>query len=263
MSTRRAVLFSFVVAFALLGVSISAESPHWDYGTEHGSSAWGRLDPAYATCASGKSQSPVDLPSKAPTMSAEQKAKLGPATVSIGHGAHIADVLNNGHTVQVNYAGADTLTLGGTSFALVQYHFHSPSEHTVDGRHSPMEMHLVHKSAEGKLAVIGVLIEEGPANASFDPVWTKLPKDEGADRKLGKLDVDVDRLLPSERTAYWYEGSLTTPPCSEGVEWFVMTAPIRLSSGQIKAFRDIIRGNNRPTQPLNGRGIVIEPLPYK
>jgi len=267
---QRIVLSSVLAVVALAGLAVAqqakapaAEAPHWDYGQEHGPAAWSALNPDWATCSAGRNQSPIDLPSKAPALSAEQKAKLGPAAVTVGHGAHIADVLNNGHTIQVNYAGADTLVFGGASFALAQYHFHSPSEHTVDGKHFPMEMHLVHKSADGKLAVVGVLVEEGAANTAFEPVWGKLPKDKGADRSLDAVSVDVDQLLPKHRTAYWYDGSLTTPPCSEGVKWFVMKTPIQLAAGQIQAFRDIIQGNNRPTQALNGRTVATEAVAYK
>ena len=241
----------------------AAEAPHWDYGAEHGPASWSKLDPTWATCSAGKSQSPIDIPSKAQPMPAEQAAKAGGAAVTVGHGAHIADVLNNGHTIQVNYAGADTLVVGGTSYALAQYHFHGPSEHTIDGKHFPMEMHLVHKSADSKLAVVGVLIQEGSANAAFEPVWAKLPKSKGEDRALGELTVDVDQLLPKAREAYWYDGSLTTPPCSEGVKWFVMRAPIQLSAAQIQAFLGIVHGNNRPTQPLNGRSVTTAALTYK
>lgn len=259
---KRIVCATLAAPFALAGLVI-AETPHWDYGQERGPSAWGKLDSDWATCSAGHHQSPIDLPSKAAALTAEQKAKRGPASVTVGHGAHIADVLNNGHTIQVNYAGADTLAVGGVNFVLVQYHFHSPSEHTVDGKSFPMEMHLVHKSVDGKLAVVGVLVREGAANPAFEPVWAKLPKEKDADRALGALSVDVDRLLPKDRSAYGYDGSLTTPPCSEDVTWFVMQTPIELSADQIEAFRAIIHDNNRPTQPLNDRRVAIEAVAYK
>lgn len=170
----------------------------------------------------------------------------------------MADGINNGHTIQINYAGADTLTIGNDSYALVQYHFHDPSEHTVNGKHSPMEMHLVHQSAAGKLAVVGVLIDEGAHNKAFDPVWANLPKQKGMETHYSAVTVDVDGLLPAVRTSYRYDGSLTTPPCSEGVSWIVMSTPIQLSAAQIGVFMQLIRDNNRPTQPLNGRGVITD-----
>jgi len=181
-----------------------------------------------------------------------------PAELKIAHHEHVADGINNGHTVQINYPGADTLTLGDQSFGLVQYHFHGPSEHTIDGRHTPMEMHLVHKSGTSTLAVIGVLIEAGAHNAAFDPIWSNLPAQKGQETHYPAVKVDVDALLPAVRAAYRYDGSLTTPPCSEGVKWVVLSTPIQLSAEQIKAFTQLIPDNNRPTRALNGRTVTSD-----
>ena len=147
---------------------------------------------------------------------------------------------------------------GDARFTLVQYHFHAPSEHTVGGKHYPMEMHLVFGSNGGALAVIGVLIEEGAHNAAFDPVWSHLPKAKGVESHLEHVKVGIDDLLPKVHTSYRYDGSLTTPPCSEGVKWFVMTTPVALSPEQIAAFTALVKENNRPAQPLNGRAIVTD-----
>jgi carbonic anhydrase len=178
--------------------------------------------------------------------------------LKIAHHAHVADGINNGHTIQINLPGGDTLTIGSDTYALAQYHFHNPSEHTVSGRHSPMEMHLVHKSAAGALAVVGVLIDEGAHNSAFDPIWANLPNAKGIETHYPSTTVDVDALLPVIRTTYRYDGSLTTPPCSEGVKWILMTTPIHLSKAQITAFTQLIPDNNRPTQPLNGRRVVTD-----
>ena len=179
--------------------------------------------------------------------------KFPPASLRILHQEHVADAINNGHTIQVNYSEGDTLTVGDSAYQLAQYHFHAPSEHTIDGRHFPMEMHMVHTNADGHLAVIGVLIVEGAHNPAFDPIWTNLPAKTGTEHHLEHIKVDVDSLLPVERTTYRYDGSLTTPPCSEGVKWFVMTNPIALSKAQIAAFTVLFPHNVRPVQPLNGR----------
>jgi carbonic anhydrase len=181
------------------------------------------------------------------------KTSYVPAQLRIVHHEHVADVVNNGHTIQVNYPAGSTLVLGERSFALAQYHFHSPSEHTLEGRPFPMEMHLVHKSGDGKLAVLGVFIQEGAANPAFAPVWDNLPQEKGVEVHLEHVTVDVDELLPAERKGFRYQGSLTTPPCTEGVEWLVLATPITLSAEQIAAFRALVHGNNRPIQPLNGR----------
>ena len=170
----------------------------------------------------------------------------------------MADAINNGHTIQVNYSEGDTLSVGEQSYELNQYHFHSPSEHTLEGNHFPMEMHMVHKASDGSLAVIGVFIEEGSHNPAFDPIWANLPGEKGVESHFESVNVDIDELLPESQTTYRYDGSLTTPPCSEGVKWFIATEPIALSSEQIQAFTALITGNNRPVQPLNDRTVVTD-----
>lgn len=233
-------------------------TPHWDYGTEHGPANWAALSPDFATCGSGKSQSPIDIVRAKAEPATALRTSYAPAGLRVVHHEHVADGLNNGHTVQVNYVGADALTVGDETFTLQQYHFHSPSENTVDGKHYPMEMHLVHKSQAGKLAVLGVFIEEGAENAAYAPVWANLPKEKGKEFHLEHVKVNVDDLLPKERTTWRFDGSLTTPPCTEGVKWLVLTQPVQLSAQQVAAFRAVIDGNNRPTQPLNGRTVVTD-----
>ncbi len=239
------------------------KTPHWSYGTEHGPAEWGELCPEFSACGSGRSQSPIDIRAAASATLPALTTSYLPAQLRIVHHEHQADVVNNGHTVQVNYPGGSTLSVDGQTFTLLQYHFHGPSEHTLEGKHFPMEMHLVHKSAEGKLAVIGAFIAEGGANAAFEPVWANLPKEKGVEVHLEHVEVDVDALLPQDRTTYRYDGSLTTPPCTEGVKWFVLANPVALSAQQIAAFRAIVQGNNRPTQPLNGRKLVTDKVAVK
>lgn len=233
--------------------------PAWHYEGAEGPEHWNKLSPKFAACGDGKSQSPVDIAETVVGSKAEAlKTNLTPGALKIAHHEHVADGINNGHTIQINYQGGDELTIGNETYGLVQYHFHNPSEHTVKGQHRPMEMHLVHKAESGKLAVIGVFIEEGAHNAAFAPIWNNLPKQKGMESHYASVNVDVDKLLPVSRASYRYDGSLTTPPCSEGVRWIVMTTPIQLSAGQIKAFTTIIHDNARPTQPLNGRPVLTE-----
>jgi carbonic anhydrase len=235
-----------------------AEAPEWHYEGAEGPANWGRLSPKFAACGEGRNQSPIDITKATPAASAQLRTTFLPAELRIAHHEHMADGINNGHTIQINYPDAETLTLGGVAYQLTQYHFHSPSEHTVDGKRFPMEMHLVHKSADDRLAVVGVFIAEGAHNKAFDPVWANLPRQKGVETHYPRVTVDVDALLPTVRTSYRYDGSLTTPPCSEGVSWIVMTTPIEFSGEQLAAFTRLIKDNNRPVQNLNGRTILTD-----
>ncbi|NKB88817.1 MAG: hypothetical protein GKS06_11425 [Acidobacteria bacterium] len=232
--------------------------PHWTYEGQTGPAAWGGLSAEFSACAEGMQQSPIDITGALAETLPELRAQFGEVALRIVHAEHVADAINNGHTIQVNYTEGDMLSVDDTDYELVQYHFHSPSEHTVEGAHFPMEMHFVHAAADGALAVIGVFIEEGEHNDAFDPIWNNLPQEQGVENHIGEVTVDVDQLLPANATSYRYAGSLTTPPCSEGVAWIVMTEPIQLSGEQIGAFTALIEGNNRPVQPLNGRPIVTD-----
>jgi len=183
-----------------------------------------------------------------------------PATLRIIRQTHVVDVIDNGHTIQVNYDAGSTVVVDGTSYELKQYHFHAPSEHTVDGQHFPMEMHLVHQSPGGKLAVLGVFIDEGDHNAAFEPVLSNLPDEVGEEIHHENVTVNIDDLIPPSPTTYRYPGSLTTPPCSEGVSWFVDIEPIELSAEQIAQFKANFYGNNRPVQPLNDRTVFVQAI---
>jgi len=230
-----------------------ADATHWTYKGEKGPRFWGRLDPDFSLCKDGHSQSPIDIAKTAPASLKELKADFSPAKLQIVHHEHVADEINNGHTIQVNYSEGDTLTIGDADYELIQFHFHSPSEHTVKGKQYPMEMHFVHKAASGALAVVGVFIERGAHNAAFDPIWANLPSKKGLESHFEHVQVNVDDLLPQSTESYRYDGSLTTPPCSEGVKWIVMKSPIQLSAKQIEKFTALVKGNNRPVQPLNNR----------
>jgi len=164
---------------------------------------------------------------------------------------------NNGHTIQVNYDAGSSIEISGAVYRLLQFHFHAPSEHTINGEHSAIEMHLVHQKSDGALGVVGVMINRGQTNQQFAPLWRELPANAGEEHHLDNTVVQADKLLPVRRKYYTYDGSLTTPPCSEGVRWFVLQSPIEMSESQISTFEDIIKDNNRPVQPLNGREILM------
>ncbi len=234
---------------------------HWGYGSDNGPASWADLNPDYALCRDGREQSPIDISDPSPAELPGLAANYRPAAMRIIRHEHVADVIDNGHTIQVNYDEGSTLEVGESAFELAQYHFHAPSEHTVDGRHAAMEMHLVHQSESGELAVLGVLIKEGAHNPAFDSVWAELPDEVGEEIHLEHIAVNVDDLLPENRGTYRYRGSLTTPPCSEGVSWFVAVEAIELSGEQIGRFTAIISNNNRPTQTLGKRSVLVDEIP--
>jgi len=225
----------------------SGDKAHWGYEGEGGPEHWGDLDPKYAACKDGKNQSPIDI-------KGQIEAELAP--IAIAYGAEGNEILNNGHAIQVNVAPGSKITVDGTEFELKQFHFHSPSENTVDGESFGLELHFVHADANGNLAVIGVMFKEGEANPVLAELWSQMPKN--ADEKVAlKAKVDPSALLPADRDYYRFNGSLTTPPCSEGVRWLVMKNPLTASKAQIQQFLEVMHhANNRPVQPVNARPVL-------
>ncbi len=234
-------------AFTHASANEAAHS-HWSYEGESGPAHWGEVSPDFEACSRGKSQSPIDI---------ANPVKDGKEAVTFDYKQSGLNVVNNGHTIQVNYDKGSSIKINGVSYDLVQLHFHDPSEHTVNGKSYGMELHLVHKNSGGELAVVGVLIENGAENPAFKALWADLPAGAGDKKELART-INAADFLPAERTFYHYAGSLTTPPCSEGVSWFVIEKPIQMSEAQIARFKEIIKGNNRPVQPLNGRKVVID-----
>ena len=162
-------------------------------------------------------------------------------------------MLNNGHTIQVNYRPGSVLKVNGREFELKQFHFHAPSENHIEGRSYPMEMHLVHADKEGNLAVVAVMLTEGGENSTLAKIWEQMPEQAGEKESL-KERISVEGLLPASRDYYRFNGSLTTPPCSEGVRWYVMKQPLTVSTEQVKKLRHIMHHpNNRPVQRVNAR----------
>jgi carbonic anhydrase len=219
----------------------------WSYEGETGPEHWGELDAAYATAKSGTQQSPIDI--------RDATAADLPA-IRFDYRPSAIDAVYNGHTIEDKGDGKSSITVGGAEYVLQQFHFHAPSEHTIAGAHSDMEMHLVHKGDGGAVAVVAVMIRAGAENRAFAPLWNELPT-AAAGTVRSTLTVHPAELLPPEPRAYYrYTGSFTTPPCTEGVLWLVLQQPIELSPAQIARFKAIVRRNNRPVQPRNGR--VIE-----
>ena len=221
------------------------DAPHWGYGGEHGPEKWGDMEAGFSACKLGKEQSPIDI---------RNATKSALPALDFKYTKSSAEVVNNGHTIQVNLVDGGVLNLDGVPYKLVQFHFHAPSEEKIDGKAYSMVAHLVHKSAEGKLAVVAVLLTVGRANAALDPVFKNLPQTEGSKKTLG-ANLNAAELLPAARGYFRYVGSLTTPPCSEGVRWQVLKQPVEVSKAQIAAFRKLYNMNARPVQPLNDRKV--------
>jgi carbonic anhydrase len=246
---------------AALGIAVSAgaEGAHWGYGPADGPATWSKLSAEYAVCGAGQSQSPVNLNSmKLDSSTASLEFNYQPASLKIARHGYVSEALNNGHTVQINVDEGNELAIGNTRYRLLQYHFHAPSEHTTETKRFPMEIHLVHRDSTGRLAVVGVPIAEGMANPFFERLWEHLPADPGSHVHHENIRVDAAEILPKDHHWYRYEGSLTTPPCTEEVSWLVAAKPIEFSKEQIAAFTSLYSGNARPLQAQHERVIVYE-----
>ena len=225
------------------GHSTLAHAPHWDYQGEGGPQAWAQLKNEFATCATGKRQSPIDI---------RDGIRVQLDSVQFDYRSSSFRVLDNGHTVQVNVSPGNFIEVTGKRFELLQFHFHRPSEERINGRLFDMVAHLVHKDVEGRLAVVAVLLDRGNAQPLVQAIWNNLPLEKG-DEVIARLPLDLNNLLPTERSYYTYMGSLTTPPCSEGVLWMVMKTPVTISAEQIAIFSKLYPMNARPIQSASGR----------
>ncbi|MFG5409682.1 carbonic anhydrase family protein [Piscinibacter sakaiensis] len=222
---------------------------HWAYQGDGGPQAWGRLKPEFETCASGRRQSPIDI---------RDGFRLQLEPVAFDYRPSAVRVIDNGHTVQVNVASGNVIEVGGRRYELQQFHFHRPSEERVDGRQYDMNVHLVHKDAEGRLAVVAVLLARGAAQPLIQTVWNNLPLEKGEEQRV-RDPLDLTALLPVDRRYFTYMGSLTTPPCTEGVLWMVMKTPVEVSDEQIGIFSRLYPMNARPVQAASGRMIKESP----
>ncbi len=235
-------------------------APHWTYSdkAEDGPSHWGNLAESFAACEKGTTQSPIDikntiLKDDAPII----EFHYSPVTVTVE---------NNGHTIVANMPNAENhITIDHEKYTLAQFHFHNPSEHMIKGHAAEMELHLVHKNEKGGLAVIGVMLNEDgkKENTVLQPIWSKIAKKDAAHDKHDKHDnhggpkIDLANVLPKSKDFFHYAGSLTTPPCSEGVRWFVLKEAVAISSAQVQQYNKTFGGpTNRPVQPLHERDII-------
>jgi carbonic anhydrase len=263
---RRRAAATLAVALAILAAaaacghnastdeSVASVSPNapWSYTGSRGPKHWAKLDPAYALCSDSNNQSPINIDS----------AKLVDAEkIEFHYQASKISIINNAHTIQVNYDSGSYITIVGVRYDLVQFHFHMPGEHKSKGKLHDGELHLVHQSADGHLAFVAVILyHKDPDNAAFATVWENMPKSPGPVRHLD-AQTNANLFLPVGHAVYRYDGSLTTPPCTEGVLWNIMKDSVNMSQGQMLDFMHVIGDNYRPVQPLGGRPLLEDVTP--
>jgi len=245
---------TIAVLVASLGLSTGAmaggdhHGAHWGYEGHAGPAHWAEMSKEYSLCGSGKHQSPIDI---------SKTTSKGLAPIQFDYRGTELDIINNGHTIQVNRGQGSSITVNGEKYELLQFHFHTPSENIVNGKAFPMEMHLVHKNAKGDLAVVGVFFQAGSDNAVLAKAWGHMPHHAGDQDHVAAVSINAADLLPAKQAYYSFTGSLTTPPCSEGVKWMVMQAPVQASQAQIEQFTHTIGANARPVQRLHDRMVSV------
>src|SRR5689334_3677292 len=227
------------IALALVASAACAQEKgmpvhEWGYGGKLGPQHWGALKSEFASCAKGKTQSPIDIRNAVPS-------ELAP--IEFDYQSTPLRIIDNGHTIQVNYGAGSSISVAGRRYELVQFHFHHPSEERINGKSYPMVAHLVHRNSEGALAVVAVLLKQGPQNKTIETLWANLPEEKEMEHVAQTVQVNAAGLLPRAHGYYTFAGSLTTPPCSEGVTWFVLTTPMEASQGQIARFGKIYSTN--------------------
>lgn len=225
-----------------------AGARQWDYAGANGPQAWANLKPEFATCATGKRQSPINID--------DSVTLRGPAeAIGFDYSTSGASVVNNGHTIQIDVNGDNAIVVRGSRYQLLQVHFHHPSEERINHRSYAMVAHLVHKDYMGRIAVVAVLLEPGEANPVINTFWTYMPLGPGDRVAMPAGSADLAQLLPKDQRYYQFMGSLTTPPCSEEVLWMILKQPVTLSYDQMRLFAQQFPNNARPVQPINDRVI--------
>ncbi len=247
MKMRKTLPILFLALFGFMGIAFASEGVKWGYSGNLAPEHWGSLDPAFEMCAKGRNQAPIDLHGFI-------EAELPP--LFFANSGKLRDLVNNGHTIKVNCMEGSSITVDGKTFNLLQFHFHTPSENLIDGRSLPMEAHFVHADRDGNLAVVALMFEKGEENPMIKKLWEKLPENIGETNTLDPVFAPYD-LLPKNRDYYRFNGSLTTPPCTEGVRWFVIKGYATVSPEQVAKFAHLMHHpNNRPVQPVYARPIL-------
>ena len=226
----------------------------WGYTGARGPAFWGTLSPKFKIAKDGKRQSPIDIQLK------KANAEALPP-LRFAYRKERLSAINNGHTIQHNEQPGSFLHVGELTFALEQFHVHVPSEHTIDGQHAAMEIHLVHKSQSGEVAVVAVLVQPGTKNAINLPGYKEIPSKPGETVEAEDAFRNLLEYLPKDDSYMTYTGSFTTPPCTEGVRWIVMKTPVKIQPEALAEFKRTIGGNNRPVQPLRDRHVLRDAEP--
>ena len=237
-----------ILALTLTTCAQDHKSGHWGYDGAEGPSHWADLNPEFAVCRSGHHQSPVDIRNA-------RKVDLPP--IQVDYKPSPLHIIDNGHTIMINYAPGSFLHVGEKQYVLKQFHFHRPSEEHINGKAYDMSLHLVHADEQGNLAVVAVLLERGADNPLVHELWSDLPNEKEHEEQLDNVQIKAKDLLPSDLGYYTFPGSLTTPPCTENVTWFVLEKPVTVSPAEIQRFEKLYRHNARPTEPLYDR-VVLE-----
>lgn len=239
-----------VVFFLVCQLPLAAQhtSGHWGYDGDQGPSHWAALNPEFALCQSGHHQSPIDI-------TGAKKADLSP--IQVDYKPSPLHIIDNGHTIMINYAPGSSIRVGDKQYQLKQFHFHRPSEEEINGKSYDMSLHLVHADEQGNLAVVAVLLQSGADNAQIRELWSDLPHQKEHEEQFDSVQINAKALLPSELAYYTFTGSLTTPPCTENVTWFVLEQPVTVSAEEIQQFEKLYRHNARPIEPLYDR-VVLE-----
>ncbi len=248
------LIINLVLFFALIQNVYAQEhkdslhiSSHWSYYGETGPVHWSELNPEYSLCNNGHEQSPVDINKTIKSKLDRIKFEYKPTTINL---------INNGHTIEQNYTNGSSVIISGKKYNLVQFHFHTPSEHLANGKHYDMELHLVHKNDKGELAVVGIFFQIGKFNKTLQKLIDNFPKTENEPVINKSITFNADEFLPSNQTYYHYFGSLTTPPCSENINWNIFKTPVQASSMQINKFKSLMGNNSRSVQKLNDRFVL-------
>jgi carbonic anhydrase len=254
MNNTLARILAVVAAAALASaaaVGRAAEAGNWSYAGATGPAKWAALSKEFKSCKAGEEskQSPIDIP--------DAKARKGDLPgLLFNYKAVPLKIVDNGHTIEVIYPAGSFVSIDGKHYELLQFHFHKPAEEKIDGKGHDMDAHLVHKGPDGKLMVIAILFDAGKENKTIKTLWDRLPKEKDKEVTVDAVKIDAVDLLPNDKGYYTYAGSLTTPPCSEQVTWYVLKTPVQMSADQIARFGRIYPTNARPIQPFNDRDLM-------
>ncbi len=241
------VILSVFISLSLVACAQKQITHHWKYEGEHGPKHWENLNPEFFLCGNGIAQSPINI---------NKTYKAALSHIEFTYKDTPLKIVNNGHTIKVKYKPGSSITIDGEPHELLQFHFHTPSEHRVEGETHDMEVHLVHQNEYNELAVVGVFIKKGDHHHAIQTLCNNLPEEIGKEIEVNTIEINAADLLPDDRTYYRYFGSFTTPPCTEGVNWHVLKTPIEMSEVQIEKFKTIVGYNSRPVQPVNKRFIL-------